>query len=171
MEEIKKDPSLAEFVFRVNNTWMEGGHSRSVIKGFYGAEREDSFRTSPFLFDIDQPSLLLGEDNGPTAVEYVLNALSGCITNSIVCLAAARGITLNDVESVIEGRFDLRYMFGLNSDENNMIENIKVKIRIQGKALTRMEKEFLCNLGKRTSLVYKIITTPFPVEISVDDEN
>lgn len=169
MEAIKANPSLAEFIFRVNNTWMDGGHSRSVIKGFYGAEREDYFRTSPFLFEIDQPSLLLGKDNGPTAVEYVLNALAGCLTNSIVCLAAVRGITLTDVESEIEGSFDLRYMFGINGDSGNMIDNIKIKIMIKGKALTSREKEYLCELGKKTSLVYKIITTPFPVEISVED--
>jgi uncharacterized OsmC-like protein len=169
MDAVKGNPSLAKFVFRVNNTWMDGGHSRSVIKGFYGAEKEDDFRTSPFIFEIDQPSLLLGRDNGPTAVEYVLNALAGCLTNSIVCLAAVRGITLTDVESEIEGRFDLRYMFGLSCGSVKMIENIKMKIIIKGKALTNKEKEFLCELGKETSLVHKIITTPFPVEISVNN--
>lgn len=170
MEAIKVNPSLGKFIFHVNNTWMNGGHSRSVIKGFYGAEREDDFRTSPFIFEIDQPAVLLGEDNGPTAVEYVLNALAGCLTNSIVCLAAVRGITLTDVESEIEGRFDLRYMFGLRADSGNLNEKIKVKIRLKGKGLSDEQREFLCELGKKTSLVYKIITTSFPAEISVDDE-
>ena len=170
IESIKQNPSLAEFIFRVNNTWMSGGHSRSVIKKFYGAEREDDIRTVPFIFEIDQPSALLGNDNGPTAVEYVLNGLAGCLTNSIVCLAALRGINLTDIESEIEGRFDLGYMFGINSDRDNMIENIKVKIRIKGKELSGEGRQFLCELGKQTSLVYKIITTSFPVQISVDDE-
>jgi uncharacterized OsmC-like protein len=170
MEAVKRQPSLAKFVFRVNNTWMNGGHSRSVIKGFFGAEKEDDSRVSPFIFEIDQPSSLLGRNEGPTAVEYLLNALAGCLTNSIVCLAAARGITLTDIESEIEGRFDLRYMFGLSNDEENILENIKMKIRIKGNELTYKEKQFLCELGKKTSIVYKIITTPFPVEISVEDE-
>lgn len=170
LESIKEKPSLAVFVFRVNNTWMNGGHSRSVIKGFYGADREDDARTIPFIFEIDQPSSLLGNDDGSTAVEYVLNALAGCLTNSVVCLAAVRGIILTDVESEIEGRFDLGYMFGINSNENNSMENIKVKLRIKGKELSEQEKQFLCELGKKTSLVHKIITTSFPVEISIDDE-
>jgi uncharacterized OsmC-like protein len=171
MDAIKHNPSHGEFIFRVNNTWLNGGHSRSVIRGFYGAEREDNLRTTPFLFEIDQPSLLLGKDEGPTAVEYVLNALAGCLTNSIVCLVAIRGITLTDVESEIEGRFDLRYMFGINGDNGKLYDNIKMKIRIKGQQLTIEEKEFLCELGKKTSLVHKIITTTFPVEISVDNEN
>jgi uncharacterized OsmC-like protein len=150
---------------------MNGGHSRSVIKGFYGAEKEDDLRVSPFIFEIDQPAVLLGEDNGPTAVEYLLNALAGCLTNSIVCLASARGITLTDIESEIEGRFDLRYMFGLNYDKGNLIEDIKIKLRIKGQELSSEEKQFLCELGKKTSVVYKIVTTPFPVDILVEDEN
>ena len=171
MEAIKQRPSLANFIFRVNNTWMNGGHSRSVIKGFYGAEKEDDLRVSPFIFEIDQPAVLLGEDNGPTAVEYLLNALAGCLTNSIVCLASARGITLTDIESEIEGRFDLRYMFGLNYDKGNLIEDIKIKLRIKGQELSSEEKQFLCELGKKTSVVYKIVTTPFPVDILIEDEN
>ncbi len=170
MDAIRQHPSLAKFIFRVNNTWMNGGHSRSVIKGFYGAEREDATRVSPFIFEIDQPSSLLGEDNGPTAVEYLLNALAGCLTNSIVCIAAARGIVLTDIESEIEGKIDLRYMFGLSYDDGNILENIRMKFRIRGNELSYKEKKFLCELGKKTSIVYKIITTPFPVEITVEDE-
>ncbi len=170
MDAIKQKPSLANFVFRVSNTWMNGGNSRSVIKGFYGAEKEDDLRAAPFIFEIDQPAALLGEDIGPTAVEYLLNALAGCLTNSIVCLSSARGISLTDVESEIEGRFDLRYMFGLSLDNGNLIEKIKLKFRIKGKGLSVEDQLFLCELGKKTSLVYKIITTPFPVEILVEDE-
>ncbi len=170
MDAVKRRPSLAKFIFRVNNTWMKGGHSRSVIKGFFGAEREDDSRLSPFIFEIDQPSSLLGEDEGPTALEYLLNALAGCLTNSIVCLASARGVVLTDVESEIEGRVDLRYMFGLNHSDEDMFENIKMKFRIKGNDLSYKEKKFLCELGKKTSIVYKIITTPFPVDITVEDE-
>ncbi len=170
MDAVRHQPSLAKFIFRVNNTWMNGGHSRSVIKGFFGAEKEDDSRPSPYIFEIDQPSALLGEDKGPTAIEYLLNALAGCLTNSIVCLAAAREISLTDIESEIEGRVDLRYMLGLSYDDENILENIKIKFRIRGKGLSQKEKQFLCELGEKTSIVYRIITTPFPVKISVEDD-
>ncbi len=169
IDAVKNQPSLAKYIFRVKNTWMTGGHSRSVIKGFFGAGREDDSRIFPFIFETDQPSSLLGEDAGPTAMEYLLNALAGCLTNSIVCLAAARGIELTDIESEIEGRFDLRYMFGLCSEEENILENIRMKIRIKGTGLTHSQKQFLCDLGKKTSIVYKVITTSFPAEISIED--
>ncbi len=170
MDAVKRQPSLARFIFRVNNTWMKGGHSRSVIKGYFGAERENNSRISPFIYEIDQPTLLLGDDKGPTALEYLLNALAGCLTNSIVCLAAARGVVLTDIESEIEGHIDLRYMFGLNHSSKDILENIRMKFRIKGKDLTYEDKKFLFELGKRTSIVYKIITTPFPVEITIEDE-
>ena len=170
MDAVKRQPSLAKFIFRVSNTWMKGGHSRSVIKGFFGAERDDDSRISPFIFEIDQPSLLLGEDKGPTALEYLLNALAGCLTNSIVCLASARGVVLTDIESEIEGHIDLRYMFGLNNSKEDIFENIKIKFRIKGNDLSYNDKKFLFELGKKTSIVYKIITMPFPVEINIEDE-
>jgi len=59
----------------------------------------------------------------------------------------------------------------LNYDKGNLIEDIKIKLRIKGQELSSEEKQFLCELGKKTSVVYKIVTTPFPVDILVEDEN
>ncbi len=53
MNVIKEKPNLAKFQFRAKNTWMNGGHSRSVIKGFYGAEMEDDTRSFPVSVSIE----------------------------------------------------------------------------------------------------------------------
>ena len=81
---IEKNPDLARFQFRAKNTWMNGGHSRSIIKGFYGGKREDVTRNEPYILENDQPLILLGSDKGANPLEYILNALAGCITDSIV---------------------------------------------------------------------------------------
>ena len=37
VEALQSDPSLARFEFRASNRWIDGGHNRSTIQGFYGA--------------------------------------------------------------------------------------------------------------------------------------
>ena len=36
VEQIKQKPELARFQFRAHNEWVDGGHSRTTIQGFYG---------------------------------------------------------------------------------------------------------------------------------------
>lgn len=170
MDVIEKNPDLARFQFRAKNTWMNGGHSRSIIKGFYGAEMEDNTRSQPFIFDNDQPLILLGSDKGASPMEYILNALAACITDSIVFNAAVRGIEINEIESELVGNFDLANLFIEQEKKKSTEDNIKVKIRIAGNNLLEDEKNFLCELGKKTSPVYKVITSAFPVNISIESE-
>ena len=46
------------------------------------------------MFDLDEPPVLLGKNLGSNPVEYLLVALSGCLTTSIVAHASAKGISL-----------------------------------------------------------------------------
>ena len=61
---IKAQPELAKFEFRATNRWIDGAHNRSTIKGFYGAGKEDDTRTEPYVFENDEPQVLLGEEGG-----------------------------------------------------------------------------------------------------------
>ena len=99
IETIRKEPGVARFQFRATNRWVNGTHNRASVKDFFGAGREDDTRKSAYLFDEDEPRVLLGEDQGANPVEYVLIALSGCLTTSLVAHAAARGVRLDAVDS------------------------------------------------------------------------
>src|SRR5512133_3518175 len=98
IDHIGADPTLARFQFRARNQWLDGGHNRTEIKGFYGAGRADTSRTKPFVVDADEPPVLLGENRAPNAPEYLLHALAACLTGTIVYHAAARGIVLDGLE-------------------------------------------------------------------------
>lgn len=37
---IEQDPSMARFTFRATNRWLEGGHNRACINGYYWAKQE-----------------------------------------------------------------------------------------------------------------------------------
>jgi hypothetical protein len=71
---VKEKPDLANCKFRANNEWIDGGHNRTTITGFYGAGQEIS-HAKPFVLDADEPPILAGQDKGANPVEHLLNAL------------------------------------------------------------------------------------------------
>ena len=111
IELIKQNAEIAQFKFRTTNTWIDGTHNRGIVRGFYGALKEDTSR-EPLGFEMDEPPVLLGQNLGPNPVEYLLVALSGCLTTSLIAHAAAKGIEIKKVESRYEGDVDLRGFFG-----------------------------------------------------------
>ena len=58
---------------------------------FYGACQTFK-RSQSFIFEKDEPPVLLGEDHGANPVEYVFAALDGCLTTSLIYHAAAQGV-------------------------------------------------------------------------------
>lgn len=130
VEAIRANPDLARCRFRLRNRWVGGGHNRSAVGDFYGAAQENS-HLGAFEFDADEPPLLAGEDLGPNPVEYLLGALAGCLTSTLVYHAALRGIRIDELESELEGDLDLRGFLGLAKDVRRGYQNIRVKFRVK----------------------------------------
>jgi uncharacterized OsmC-like protein len=164
---VEEKPELGDFEFRAVNRWVSGGHNRTTVKEFYGAGQEDTSRATPFVLDNDEPAVLLGEDNGANPVEYVLHALAGCLTTSLVYHAAARGIEIEAVESRLEGTLDLRGFLGISEEVRNGYDQVKVSFTIEG-GLTEEEAEELGRMGSQFSPVFDIVTNPVPVAIEVE---
>ena len=163
---IKIEPELARGRFRATSRWINGGHNRATIHGFYVAGKEDEERTEPFVHDIDEPPVLLGEDRGANPVEYVLSALSGCLTTSLVYHAAARGIRLNRVESTYEGDLDLQGFLDLDKTVRNGYQNIRVTFKIDADA-SREQVEELVRIARQRSPVFDIVSNPVPVTVEL----
>src|SRR5688572_13198359 len=113
LDAVKAAPAAAQFQFRATNEWLSGTHNRSTIDGFFGVGEERAHARS-FTFDADHPAVLVGQDHGPTPVEYLLHALAACLTAGLVNIAAARGITLTEVRSTVVGDIDLNGILRLN---------------------------------------------------------
>lgn len=162
VEVVRRTPSLAAFRFRAANHWIDGGHNRSTIQSFYGVGQEDTFRTTPFVLDTDKPPVLLGKNQGPTPVEFVLHALAACLTTSLVYHAAARGIHIESIESTLEGDLDLQGFLGLSEAIRNGYQNIRASFIVKSDA----SAEQLESLA-RFSPVYDIVSNPVPVSIAI----
>ncbi|HEX6172070.1 MAG TPA: OsmC family protein [Chitinophagaceae bacterium] len=163
IEAISGQPQLAKFQFRLNNQWVDGGYNQSVIQDFYGVGKEDESRDVPFILANDEPDVLLGKDNAPNPAEYVLHALAGCLTTSIVYHAAARGYELKKVQTTLEGDLDLRGFLGIDPLVRKGYENIKVIIDIDGD-FSEEEKNEILTLTS-FSPVLDIVTNRVPVNI------
>jgi uncharacterized OsmC-like protein len=166
IDAIKDTPGIAKFKFHAKNKWINGGHNRTTITNFYGAQK-DHPRKKPFELEADEPPVLLGEDLGPNPVEYALTALAACVTSSIVYHAAAKGIRLNSVESRLEGDIDLRGFLGLSKDVPRGYQQIRMYFKIDAD-LPKERLEELLQLGPTYSPVYDTITRAVPVTVQLE---
>ena len=157
-------PAIADFRFRATNQWMSGTHSRSTIRGFYGAMQEDTSRTADFVYDADHPAVLVGTGQGPTPVEFLLHAIAACLTAGVVNVAAARGITLTSVSSSVEGDIDLRGILGLSDEVRNGYSGIRVQMDVRGDAPAEQLEELVAQ-SRRRSAVYDVLTNGVPVQV------
>ena len=166
IDQIKGQPNLANFRFNQTNRWLGAGLNRSTIKNFYGAGAEQP-HDNPFVLDADEPPLLLGTDAAANPVEYLLHALTACVTSSIVYHAAARGISIDELESRTEGDIDLRGFLGIDDSVHNGFQNIRMTFKI--KADVPDEKlEELCRLGPTYSPVFDTLTRAVNVEVGLE---
>jgi uncharacterized OsmC-like protein len=166
LDAVKGNPELAKFQFRATNRWVSGVHSRSSIQGFYGVMQEDSSRTEPFTYDADHPVPLTGTNQGPTPVEFLLHAIAACLTAGLANIAAARGVTLHEVESTVEGDIDLNGILGTAPAERNGYTGIRVSFRISGDA-DEATLRGLVEQSRRRSAVYDALVNSTPVDIAV----
>jgi uncharacterized OsmC-like protein len=141
VQAVKAQPDLAKFQFRASNRWNTGGYNRTTIKGFYGAGEEHWARDRTFVLEADEPPVLLGEDRTANPVEYLLHALASCLTSSIIYKAAARGITIESVESTLEGDLDARAFLEVSNDERKGYQHIRVTFKIKSDASPDVLKE------------------------------
>jgi uncharacterized OsmC-like protein len=162
IDAIKQDPSLAEFQFRNRNQWITGGENRSTIQGFYGAGCEDDSRTEPFVYINGEPPVLLGKNESANPAEFLLHAMAGCVTTTIVLHAAARGITIEKLSTELDGDLDAQGMLGLDESVSSAYGEIRFKINIKADC-TDEELDDLLTFAQGHSPVCTTVCKPVPV--------
>jgi len=166
IKQVGESPEVAKFKFRTQNQWIDGTHSRATVTGFYGALREDDSRP-PAEFQLDEPPVLLGKNQGMNPVEYLLVALSGCLTTSMVAHAAAKGIEIKGVQSRYEGDIDLRGFLGLSEDVPVGFQSIRVYFKIEADISDEAKKELIL-MAQKYSPVFNTIANPVSVSVELD---
>lgn len=164
IDAIKADSGLAKFQFRARNSWIDGGTNRSTIRDFYGAGREDDSRTSSFEFTNGEPPVLLGNNEGANPVEFLLHALAGCVTTTLVLHAMARGITIMELSTELDGDMDLRGLLGLDETVSPGYEQIRIRMNVKADCSDKQLDDLLA-FTQQHSPVCNTVCRPVPVNI------
>jgi uncharacterized OsmC-like protein len=163
---VKTTPELGRFKFRIENQWVDAGENRSEVKSFYGCGQAIPHKTVFRLF-ADEPDILLGNDRGANPVEHLLHALASCVTTSMVYHAAARGISVEQVESTLEGDLDLQGFLDLDPSVRNGYQQLRMKMRIKANVTDEQLQE-LGRLGPLFSPVFDTLAKGVPISVSTE---
>jgi len=161
---VRQTPEAGSFHFRVQNRWVNGGENLSEVRPFTAGGKLIRHKTK-LVLAADEPDVLLGTDNGANPVEHLLHALASCVTTSMVYHAAARGISIDQVESLLEGNIDLRGFLGLDPNVRNGYQGIRVTLRIKANVSDEQFRE-LSSLGPKFSPVFDSLVRGVPVDVS-----
>ena len=164
-EALSQAPEAAQFKWRAECKWVNGTHSQTSVKGFFGLWGEQSHKTT-FTFDADHPEIFASEDNGATPVEMVLAGLASCLTAGVAAVAQNREIQLKSVSATLEGDMDVRGILGMDSDVRNGFSGITVTYKIDADASPEDIKALVAQSQKR-SAVYDIIANPTNIRVEV----
>lgn len=162
---VSQMPEAAQFRFRARNDWVTGTHSQGRFPGFYGAGEEHLHATDTVV-RADHPAVLVGQDQGPTPAELLLNALAACLMAGLANIAAARGVQLRSAHCDVEGDIDLRGILGIDDQVRNGFSAIRVRFTIDGDAEAQRIASLVAQSVRR-SAVYDVITCGTSVSVEV----
>jgi uncharacterized OsmC-like protein len=162
---VKGKRELAKFQFRAGSEWVSGTHSRVTLGTFDGAGGTHEHKGT-YTSDVDHPTVLVGTDQGPTPVEYLLVGLAGCLTAGIGNIASARGVTLRSVTAEVEGDIDLQGILGISDEVRNGYEQIRISFTIDADAPADKVAEIV-EQSRARSAVFDVLTNGVPVAIDV----
>lgn len=159
---IQQQPELAKFKFRATNKWVDGGNNCTTIEGFYGTNTEHKHKRK-YTLEADEPEVLLSGDKGANPVEYLLAALSACVTTGMAYHAAAHGIDIESIESTLEGDIDLRGFLGISKDVPKGYKSIDFTMKVKSDASVEQLKALT-----ELSPVLESMTKPVAVNLKVE---
>ena len=165
-EALTAAPEAAKFTWRATCKWVNGTHSQSTVKGFFGLGEEQSHKTE-FSIDADHPEIFASEDHAATPVELVLAGLASCLTAGVAAVAQMRDIQLNSVSATLEGGMDIQGILGIDGDVRNGFDGINVHYEIDADASEDDIKALVAQSQKR-SAVFDIVTNPTNVTVDVN---
>ncbi|HKZ64558.1 MAG TPA: OsmC family protein [Thermoplasmata archaeon] len=154
IEAVKGNPAIAQATFAVESTLERGFQTRAKTGVVTLGGGALAGRTKTFRFEGDHPPELLGQDQGPTAVETLLAALGACVSSGFTTYGAALDIPVERVRMDLTGYIDLQGMFGLPAPGvvRPGYERIHAKIYVRSRA-PRAELEKLKEMAEGLSPV------------------
>jgi uncharacterized OsmC-like protein len=116
------------------------------------------------VFTNGEPPVLLGNNEGANPVEFLLHALAGCVTTTLITHAMARGITIQELSTELEGDLDVRGLLGLDDSVSPGYEQIRIRMDVKANC-SDDELDDLLAYTQQHSPVCNTVCRPVPVQI------
>lgn len=132
--ELQKDLKEArEFTWKARVRWTEGMKAKAFVRNH--------------SFMIGQPASFDTEDEAPSAVEYLLCALAGCLAVGFQWRASRRGIEVLNLEVSLQARMENILVFlGMEEEGSPKLKSVEGRIFVDADA----DEEELMGLWKET---------------------
>lgn len=165
-EALTAAPEAAQFEWRAECEWVNGTHSHTNVRSYFGLGEEQSHKTT-FEYDADHPELFASEDNGATPIEFVLVGLASCLTAGIASVAQNREIQLRSVKATLSGSMDAQGILGIDPEVRNGFGDVKVHFDIDADA-SQEELEALVAQSQKRSAVFDAVSNPTTISVDVN---
>lgn len=160
---IARDPEGGAVRVRSRQTWDDAFAFDVQIESFEQAG--EVFPRTHHTLRTDWPPPL-GGDSGPTpGAELILSSLGACVATTYIVKATTLGVTIDELEVIVEGDVDLRGLFELG-DVVPRFSEIAVTLSVRSDA----DDDQIQKLGQittRTSPVFDSLTHPVPLQLDV----
>jgi len=119
-----------------------------------------------FKIIVDEPKNQGGTDDGPSPVEYVLAALSGCLNVVGHLVAGEMGIEMKGIEFEISGKLDPAKFMGQSEEKRAGYQEINVSVKPDCNADEKTLKKWIKAVESRCP-VSDNLANETPVNISL----
>lgn len=98
---------------------------------------------------IDQPKDKMGEDKGPSPLQYLLFSLAGCIGSIGRIIAMQKKIELRGMKITVSGAIDKDFLLGKTTEGRAGFTNIDVKVDVDADLSEEDKKQFVHEIDSR----------------------
>lgn len=146
VEQIRKDPSVAERDLKIVAQWTGGTRAR--------VEREGTV-------------IHMGGDEDPSAMWVFLATLAACDVEVVATHASLLGLKIENLEVEATGHFDIRRLLGLDGPGPGY-DGIAYTVRLRAPGATKEQIERLRAMCERGSPVGDSLARPIPLELKIE---
>ncbi len=163
IDNINVDTNKGKWLFRSENKWIGGAKNQSEFKDYLANNGENIAHDKPFMLEADEPPVLAGNGSAANPVEYLLHALTACLTTSLVAHAAVRGIVIEDIKTSTEGDIDIRGFLGISEEVRKGYQSIRINMKVRSEAAAEQLKELAM-----FSPVYDVVSNSLSVALNIE---
>jgi uncharacterized OsmC-like protein/TusA-related sulfurtransferase len=152
--ELKADTNRARrFVWSARVRWTEGMQARAFIRNH--------------SFNVGQPASFDTQDIAPSAVEYVLAAIGGCLVVGFQWRASQRGIAVRNLEVSLQARADNILVFlGLEEQGHPGMQQIDGRLYVDADSDEEVLQELWQETVRRSPVTQSLLrAVPVQVEL------